>query len=350
MTHIIYYITKVPNVFSTTRYNHALGIAEQYKNTTLITHSPPPEKIESNYSYVEVIDRRSTPQRLIKATQIIKDNYSTNPDLHLVTTGQFEPVLVGQYVEVEWTVDLYDDPFQGIYNSKLSNHQIIGRLKQKLIKSAPRGVNTLHPDAQNQAGKQRFYCINGAPIENVRPKYPTLEPPLKIVLAGKTKLEKGMDIVINGLRKTDSQVYLDAFGETNKNTRNYAKDAGVRNYINFHGNTHHSDVINSIINAHVGICILPDRPDWRFHYPIKVGEYLAAGTIPLVTNLPGLRKMCQSSAEYVDPLGKEVSERLDRLAKYSTKNFKERAYEARARGEKLSWKSVRKKFAQKLID
>jgi len=347
MVDTVYYIISVPKIVSTTRFNHALGIAETFNHTELLTHDAPPEEVASKFTQVKTLEESSPISRIREAIRRVNERHQANSDMQFVTTGQIEPVLAGWLANADWTVDLYDDPLQGIRNDRFSRHQVTDRLKKRLVESAPIGVNTLHPDALNQAGRTRRYCVNGAPTDRVKPQYPDLESPIHVALAGKAELGKGMGLLIDGIQKADVAVQLDAIGETTEEARRYAREAGVADRITFHGRTPHSNVLDAIAEAHVGICVLPDRADWQFQYPIKVGEYLAAGTVPLISDFPGLQRMCGDAAEYVDASPAGIAEGFDRLAALSPNQFKELAYAARQRGERIAWKGLRREFARK---
>lgn len=348
MKNIIYYINEIPNVTSTTRYNHAVGLAEEYESSLLLTHAVPPDPIAEAYTRVEHIDAKTPIGRIREAVETINEAVRTSADVRLVTTAQFEPVVTGRIARAAWTVDLYDDPLQGICNNPISRHQITDRLKTALVASAPRGVNTVHRDAQNQAGVDRKFCINGAPTERVTPRTPDLSSPLRLVVAGKARLGKGMGLVLNGLEKCDTDVQVDAYGRVNTETIEYARNVGVDDRVTFHGRTPHSDVLEAVADAHGGLCVLPSREDWRYHYPIKIGEYLAGATIPIASDFPGLREMGGAGALYVEPSTEGVALGLERFSSMTISEYHCRAKEARAKAEEICWSQVRRKFARKV--
>jgi len=347
MSNVIYYINSVPDIVSTTRYNHALGLAEGYKHSILLTHVAPPESIAEAYTRVEIINASTPIGRIRRAMEVINTAKRTTPDIRLVTTAQFEPVVTGRVSRAEWTVDLYDDPLQGIRNDPVSRHQITDRLKTALVASAPRGVNTVHRDAPNQAGVDRKYCINGAPNEAITPQMVELSSPLRLVLAGKAKLQKGMRLVLDGLATCTADVQVDAYGTVDTETIEYARRVGVSHSVTFHGRTPHPEVLKAVSAAHAGLCVLPSREDWKHHYPIKVGEYLAGGTVPIASDYPGLREMVGDAGVYVDPSTEGVAEGLERLATMMTDEYRRLTERARARGNEIRWSRVRREFTRK---
>jgi hypothetical protein len=348
MTTIIYHINEVPNVTSTTRYNHAVGLAEGHQSSLLLTHAVPPEPVAEAYTRVEHLDATTPFGRIHQAVEVVNEVVRSSPDVRLVTTAQFEPVVTGRVARAAWTVDLYDDPLQGIRNDPLSIHHVTVRLKSGLVASAQRGVNTVHRDAPNQAGVDREYCINGAPTGTVTPRTPELSPPLRLVVAGKAMLGKGMGLVLDGLREYDADVRVDAYGTVDAETVEYARSAGVDDRVTFHGRTPHPDVLDAVADAHGGLCVLPPREDWKYHYPIKMGEYLAGATVPVASDFPGLREMGGAAAVYVDPSTEGVAEGLERLSSMTHNEYRRRADEARARGEEIRWSRVRRDFARKV--
>ncbi|KEO52388.1 glycosyltransferase, partial [Thioclava indica] len=59
-----------------------------------------------------------------------------------------------------------------------------------------------------------------------------------------------------------------------------------------HGWVVHSTVIEILGSGHIGICLIdPDVLNYRYAYPIKVGEYMSQGVIPVATDGQGVRSL-----------------------------------------------------------
>ena len=345
----IYYIKDIPPIASITQFNHALGIAEQDPRSALIVHEPPPKVVKDAYSTVEVLDTKTPFGRVRDAIRFVNDAVNRNPGTVLITAGQIEPVVAGYLSKADWVVDLYDDPLQGIRNDPISRHQLTDRLTKQLVERAQLGVNTLHIDAPNKAGVRREYSINGAPTHLIEHRIPEYTKPLRAVVAGKATLDKGMNFVADGLANARTDIHIDAYGTVDEQTIRYCKDRGVSDQIEFHGSTEHRVVREAVSRSHVGLCVLPERGDWTYHYPIKLGEYLAGGTIPLASNFPAFRELAHETGVYVEPSSEGVASGLDQLGVLSKETYRERSRATRRRGEEVGWVRVRKAFAQKCL-
>lgn len=335
------------DIDSTTRFNHALGVAEFGHRTTLLTHTEPPSEIMECFSSVKVIDDRNPAFSIGRAIKTINSFVQNSIDAKLITAAQFEPLVAGKLSNAEWVVDLYDDPLQGIRNNPISHHQFADRFKKVLIKLAPDGINTLHCQAPHKAGINQKHCINGSPVQRIQYRTPKLTSPIRSVIAGKTTLGKGMGRIIDGLKLSDADIQVNAYGEVNDETIQYSESMGVTDQLAFYGSTPHSEVKRAITDAHVGLCILPPRKDWVYHYPIKLGEYLAGGTVPLASDFPGLKQMGKDSALYVNPSPIAIAAGLENISSLSTDRYKQLSHSARKRGEEISWEKMRLRFAQK---
>ena len=347
MAELIYYIKNIPDIESVTQYNHALGIAEYDSDSTLLTHQQPPEPIQEQYEVIEVLNAETPIGRVANAVRFVNDAVERTSETLLLTAGQIEPVVAGRLSRAHWVVDLYDDPLQGIKNDPLSRHQITDRIVKRLVANAPLGVNTLHVDAHNKAGIKKQYCINGAPTTLIDHRIPERTKPLRAVVAGKVTLKKGMNIVIDGLAATDVDVVIEAYGEVNGETERYCRRAGVKDRVRFHGQTQHAEVMEAVSDAHAGLCVLPAREDWKYHYPIKLGEYLAGGTVPIASDFPAFRELCGDSGIYVTPSADGVARGIEEFDSLSSKKYRNWSQAARRRGEEVRWKRVRTAFTSK---
>jgi hypothetical protein len=350
MIESIYYIKDIPNILSVTQFNHALAIANHDSTSALLIHEPPPAEIDEAYEYVRVIRSRTPIGRIYDALELINTIVEQNSSVILITAGQIEPVVAGRMSNADWVVDLYDDPLQGIRNNPISRHQITDRVLRHLVAGAPFGSNTLHQNAPNKAGVKKVYCINGAPTDLIEHRRIEYSSPLRAVIAGKVTLDKGMDLIIDGVSRSNASIVIDAFGAVNDKTLQYCDSVGVSNQIRFHGKSCHEKVRRAITDSHIGLCVLPKRGDWMYHYPIKLGEYLAGGTIPLASDFPAFIQLAGESGIYVEPSPKGVAGGLEEIEALSQMDYQKRLDAVIARGEDVNWSSVRERFAETVLE
>jgi glycosyltransferase involved in cell wall biosynthesis len=106
--------------------------------------------------------------------------------------------------------------------------------------------------------------------------------------------------------------------------------------------------LQATASADIAYCVLPPRTDWRYAPPIKVGEALAGGTVPLLSDFPGNHQLAADAGEYVDPDENAITGRIDQLAGLSDAEFRAKGEAARARGEEVSWSKIRREFSRQI--
>lgn len=357
---VAYYVPLIPDVWSTTRYQHALAIANLETETSLLIEREPPEQLYTKFDHVHILTECNVPSifphlladsriveilsRPLRAAAIARDR--VGPDGVYVTSFHYIPALSGWLSGCQWVADVYDDPTQPLLtNPKSITHRARLPLLQFILNRADLGYNVLHPTAERTFGKIIEYGINGAPLETITPAPKPSRPPLKCVIAGKTTPDQGLDLLIRSLQLVDCSIHVDVYGEPFEESRQLAITAGVNDMLTFHGWSAHDTVIEAIRRAHVGLAVLPPRPDWVVSYPIKVGEYLAAGTLPLVTDLPGMRRLTSDACISVDPDSEQIARALDDLAVLNDEEFQQQWQNCRDRAIEINWGDERERFA-----
>jgi glycosyltransferase involved in cell wall biosynthesis len=344
----IYYVTEVPPIPSTTRYQHALGIGEHTSESVLLTHDAPPPQIADVYEDVHLMTGNPA-RRVWQATRIL--NELSEDDTTVITSGQYEPTLAGYLSNQRWVADIYDDPIQGILHYPRSYHEILSRIRQRLLSYGDRRVYTLHPlhpRVDDTDGAARF-TLNGAATGFLDGTINDLTAPLKFVQVGKTMTDSGLGTVLRALSNLSGAFEFDIFGESNRSLERLIDDLGLNAYVTVHGRTPHAETRSAVEDAHIGFCVLNERADWRYQYPIKIGEYMAAGTVPLLSNFTGLRQLAKTAGIYATPTVASITDCLKYISQLSNHEYRRRAKKSRAQAETIAWANERAWFAHQAI-
>jgi glycosyltransferase involved in cell wall biosynthesis len=247
---------------------------------------------------------------------------------------------------------MYDDPIQFVFNK--GTHQYLGlKVLNTLLNSADGGLITLHPNFNRRYKFQKVYLTNGSPSDRILPKWQRNnkynhsndEEGISAVWVGKTDLEDGMRILIDSLDQTDVRVNVNVFGFPYKRSKAYAQKMSVDDAIHFHGNVCHDKLVSHLYESDVGLCILPRREDWLYSYPIKIGEYMSAGIIPVVSDFPGINRMVGSVGYKINPVPKELSMTFERISRLDAEKRRELQQNSRNRAETISWQEIRNEMA-----
>jgi hypothetical protein len=354
----IYYIPEVPNIKSTTRYNHAIALARRAQLSVLITNTKPPEHIYEEYDSVHVLGKikgvRSMIKRVLQARKIVSrvQDRCRNDRTVYVTNFTYAQVLSGFLSDIQWIVDIYDDPLQlSIRRPFISPHQIASRILLKLIDRSDVGITTLHPDGpRSQLGQSTQFTLNGSPISSVEYTAKPPRSPLRCVWVGKTEVGCGIELLLKSLTDVSSGIVVDVYGEPISDAKSLAAELDVCDRVRFHGGMPHERVLSAIEDAHVGLCVLTPHDDFKYSFPIKVGEYLAAGAIPVMSDFPGMRMLAQNAGIYIKPNHHNLANTLQKLITVSDDEVDRLASKARERAETISWEIERERFADHVID
>jgi glycosyltransferase involved in cell wall biosynthesis len=271
------------------------------------------------------------------------------PDDPFVTTWHYTPALAGTLTDRPWVVDVYDDPRQIYFNKPQFIHSLLTRVLYRLLRRADRAVHTIHPNFPRLAGQDRRFALNGAATDVIEVEPKPARDPLRCIWVGNPWLDRGMKPVLRAMDRLDNGVKLDVYGRAYKEAASYAERLGVMRDVTFHGRKSHGDVLEAMGSAHVGLSTYPYREDWFYSYPIKIGEYLASGTIPLASDFPGARAVASGAGVYTNPKAEAIAERLRRLCNIDEKRFSDMQGSCRRRAEAISWREERAWFAKQAI-
>jgi glycosyltransferase involved in cell wall biosynthesis len=309
MVAVVYYSPTIPSVRSTVRYAHADAVPRHADRTTLVTESEPPAAVADRYDDVIVLNGGILGNA--RRAKRVAEDAAADRTLFL-TTFHYAPALAGALADQPWVVDVFDNPHQYAYNNPHSYHRVTARVLVRLIDRADGVVHDYHHSGPVLSDDPRF-IREGFPTDLVTPSFETPDDELSCIWAGSPRLDRGMDTLVDALTTLDESVTVDVYGETDDDAVAYARRKGVDDAIVFRGRTDHEQVCEAIGEAHVGLCVLPGRPDWRHSSPLKVREYMAGGTIPLCSDFPGMRLTAESAAVYTAPEPDSLASTLARL-------------------------------------
>ncbi|MFC7157491.1 glycosyltransferase [Halomarina halobia] len=289
-------------------------------------------------------------ERTLQARRIVNTvrDRSADGDVTYVTEFTYAQVLSGYLSNAKWVVDVFDDPLQlSIRRPIYSPHQITSRMLLRVIDRADVVVTTLHPDGpRSHLGRSTRFALNGSPVSSITHERKPTQPPLRCVWVGKTGRGWGIESLLEALTYVDTDLVVDVYGEPTSRAEAVSAELGLSDQVRFHGNVSHEQVCRSIEKAHVGLCTLTAFDDFRYAYPIKIGEYLAAGAIPVMSDFPGMRTLAREAGVYTDPTPRDIATALRGIAAMSADELEQLAVLARERAEDISWENERERFAE----
>jgi glycosyltransferase involved in cell wall biosynthesis len=157
----------------------------------------------------------------------------------------------------------------------------------------------------------------------------------------------GVSVLIRALSRASVDIPVDVFGAVSEEEIELATRLKVMNQLMFHGEKDHSAVVSAIESADIGFCLLGNRLDWRYAYPIRIGEYLAGGTVPLASGFPGIRHLTRDASVLVKYDPDALAEAIESITNDSWRRRLQSR--ARERAEEVSWNSERKWFAKQVM-
>lgn len=349
---VFYYDPLIPTVKSTTRYNHALAISNLAETVSLITHQSPPSNIKDRFDSVYILKDVESSTDIFRNARDAKNIVHRNSqEPLLITSFHYAPILAGYLIKGLWFADVYDDPYQQvIHGPTYSMHQVGIRVAVHLLGKADTAIHVLHPAIPRLFGKERKYVMNGAPTSLFASPEKPQRVPLRCVWVGKTDIRFGIRNMIEALEHTTQQVHVDVFGEPYDDAEKLSTRINHRGTIEFHGNVDHQSILEAIEKAHVGFCLLPPTTDFEYAYPIKIGEYLAGGAVPIATGFPGIRQMCKEAGRYPCLEPKAIATELNEIATLPRDEFEDLVKLARNNAELIAWERERQWFARQVLD
>lgn len=351
---LVYYVDGIPDIRSETRYNHALALGEWSQRSLLITHELAPERIRKLFDDAVVLTPETSARDVLtnarRANKVVRERMGDPSDYVFLTGLGYSMALAGFRSDAYWVVDLYDDPIQSsIRKPLLSPFHAFSRIAGMLINRADHVIHTLHPALPRRWGRQRTYAMNGSATTVLEPET-DFDGPVTGIWAGKTEPYKGFGILVDALTHVDGDLHIEVFGEPYAAAAQLAAERAVDDMLTFHGAVKHPVVCDVVERANFGLCILTPERDQRFAYPLKVGEYLAGGAIPVASDFPGMRFQAQTAGFYAVPEPEPVATRLNQLLELDESALRTRCAAARRRAEAISWEQEREWFRYQVVE
>lgn len=326
-------------------HQHPLALGESEADALIITHEEPPEEIEKLAS-VEVLDSGGVTDRARQAATLACRHLGRNDPF--VTTFHYEAAAAGKLAGLRgrrWVLDCWDAPVQYRLNNPGTHHGVASRALEPLLRRAETGVHISAEPTPHTFGRQSRFLTNGAPVDRVEATVPEKSPgELRLVWLGSPRFDRGGRILVEALRYVEATVHVDVYGGDFGPTQGHAVRRGVEREMEFHGRVPPEQSLEAAEKAHAGYCVLPPREDWLFATPVKVGEYLAAGAVPLVSSFAGMAAMARGAGEYVEPTPAAVADGIERLAALDHEELEQRARAGRAEAERIAWSTIREQF------
>jgi glycosyltransferase involved in cell wall biosynthesis len=247
-----------------------------------------------------------------------------------------------------WVVDVVEVPAQYALNNGWSHHQVTARGLNALLKRAPAAIHCNHPDSPHSFGRQRTYVSNGSLVDRIKPSASERDR-LQLVWVGSPRLDRGGTILFDALQELDIGIDLDIYGHEDAKLVERLDTIPEHHTVTHYGRQSHDRCLRAIETADIGYCVLPDRSDWRYAAPIKVGEYLAGGTIPLVSPWPGSAQMASGAGRYIEPTGSAIADALATLSERDELWFERAREQCQERAEQIAWSRLREEFATDVL-
>lgn len=341
-----YYVPTFPERSGFAHYNHAQAITSESERSILLSNNEIPEDIKRGSDECYVVDGKSP---LAKARSAF-DHISRLPvtDTTVITSFHYEAAAAGWLSSRQgyhWVVDLNDPPIQYRLNNPRTHHQVTSRVLERLVDRAHHGIHASSPDTPHCYGQKQSYLPNGTPAASISPSYSSRDE-IEMVFVGSPRAERGGKLLIDSLDALQEPPVVDIYGNIDEEMFNIISKSSVEENIRLHGRVKHETALQAVRNADVGYCVLPPRSDWKYATNIKVGEYLAGGTIPIISDYPGMRYLAKDSGVYTQPSKHDIAKSIKEVQNMSSEDRKDLARHARERAEEVSWERIRKKFAE----
>lgn len=360
VTCVIGVILPRPN---STRYQRLLAYADAY-DVTLITHAAPPRELGRLVRKTVVLRRTGWPLRAALWT-LIADGLSPV----VISSYAIDGLLVGIAAKLRgrrWVYEVWDHPsltyaYGGAVRRSLRRLlyvgvRPVGRLADRVLLALHEdALKTLHVDP----GRVRV-VTNGVDlswVQSVRSSSSSLSPrslptdTLRVVYVGAVRRERGLNLITDYLSGIGDalpfQVEFALYGHADAAALQVIDSAGTsaRGKLTYGGPASADGSIKQILTSDACICMLdPAVPNYRWAYPIKVLEYMAAGAVTIATRSPATeRLLSDGDTGYLVSYSIEgLTQGLGRaMASYrdgSVVSLKERAFQSAI---EFDWQGIR---------
>lgn len=333
-------------ITSKTVFNHAVSIGKKADKSILFTHTDPPSEIKSKFDTTKIISGSTPFTRIINSVRSA-NNLIDGDDWRYISTYHYEPSLSAYLCCADWILDANENPRKMTisHNSSKLNY-IINPIFRRIANKAKVSVQTSHPASPDRYGEETRYVSNGAVTKNM-PELPVEKfNNKKMVWSG---AKKGTEIALEALSMMDDPITIDIYGDVPDHMKD-VQDLGIDNYVNFKGRVPHKKILSELPHYTMGLCTLPRRQDFVYAHPLKIGEYLANGVIPIMSDFPGMRAMARGTGIYTDPEPEQVASSIETIMELNKDDLRERAHECQSRAIEISWEKERDWFAEQALN
>ncbi len=359
----------VKNVINSTQYQRALLLSQCYE-LTIVTDGDVPRALEqraeasfrisSGWSYV------ASAVRLLR--KLSKQGY------HVVYSSNQPRAIISSYLATLffsfcWIVDLWDDPMLAFRNMRKGS--LFTKLYRRFLRhSLPRAdawILGLHEDIMAdlppiREGFKILKITNGTVVshmkrEDERNGETGLHSggPLRVGYAGWVTLQRGIDLVLEllkSMKDEDVQFLFKAWGPGEDDALGAIEkhNAQSKHKLQYLGKISHEKSLNEVAKSDVCLCILdPSVVNFRYSYPIKLFEYMAAGKVVIASDTPAIREVIEDGTcgFLIDNSVDSLREALKNVA-LMNENGEIKAMEeaARVRVRAFDWKDINKRIVQ----
>lgn len=339
MTDVVAYYPTIPEIESTMRYQHAKALCDSTADVLFCTHSDLPGDLRPEDTK---IISGGTVDRAREAASIVSD---ADPGV-CITSYHYEAATAGYLARrksnLTWAVDVFEVPAQYRLNHPVhSYHNLTSRCLDRLLDTADIGIHSNHEDSSHTFGRERYFMGCSAPVDLLDPAPVDHDTP-ELVWVGSPRWDRGGEILVGALERLSTPLSVTVLGRIDERV---CERLQATNHDTVHvGRRSHETCLTAISHADIGYCVLPDRSDWKYAYPTKVGEYLAGGTIPLVSTHPGPTDSSAYAGVAVDPDPASVAAALQDLADMDPVQRTQMQQAARKRAEAMPWADTREQF------
>lgn len=338
------YFPTIPETKATARFQHIIALLDASETVLVISNSKPPKEIQNRASEIKIVSGGLL-AKAQRARKIAKSHVGRGGTY--VTSFHYEAALSGYLASrdgVRWVADLFDAPVQYRLNNPGTHHEITSRGVEQFLHRAKVAVHSCSPETPFTFGRDGRFLSNGAPTTMVEPMFPNTDV-LSMAWVGSPRMNRGGDILLEALNHVEAPIKVDVVGSNYEKVETRAQQMALNNQVTFHGRVPHDEALKITSEAHFGFCVLPDRPDWQYATPIKVGEYLAAGTIPLLSDFSGMHYMAGDAGQYMEPNPTALAAAIGDLNALDRERLIELHRITAQRADKIGWSKVRPIFS-----
>lgn len=359
----------VKNVSNATQYQRALVLSKHF-DLAIVTDGEIPREIVEKAAICYRV--RSGWSFIFSSIRVLR---TLSREGYQVLYSSNQPrAIIAAYMAVprfqrRWIVDLWDDPmlafrnmrkgllFTALYRKFLehslprANAWVLGLHEDMLGELPPRGEDL---NVLKITNGTVLALNNGEEKPNVESGAPG-SGPLRVGYAGWVTLQRGLSLVLALLRSLKDETPGFQFtawgpGENDALEAVEAHNAQNKHKLHYLGKVSHEKSLSNVAESDVCLCLLdPSVVNFRYSYPIKLFEYMAAGKVVIATDTPAIRDVIEdgTSGILIDNSVDSLREALETVASMKACG-KITAMEeaARNRVKAFEWEGINERIVQ----